>query len=62
MISFFGITFIMSMVFATGAIEADNYLIGFGFVVLGLVSGFLTLVLQNKEEKKDTQLYYYKED
>ena len=50
--------FMISMVFATGAIEADNYFIGFGFFILGLLSGLGTLYFQNKENSKDTQLYY----
>ena len=60
MITMFGVTFIMSMVLAVSAVEADNYLIGLGFAVLGIVSGILTIVLQ-ETEKKETQLYY-KED
>ena len=60
MITMFGVTFIMSMVLAVGAVEADNYLIGLGFAVLGIVSGILTILLQ-ETEKKETQLYY-KED
>jgi len=59
MITLFGVTSIMSLILATGAVEADNYLIGFGFAVFGIVTGMITILSQEKE--KQVQLYY-KED
>ena len=44
----FGIVFIMSMVGATGAVEADNYLIGFVMALIGITSGILTLMTQSE--------------
>ena len=44
----FGIVFIMSMVCATGAVEADNYLIGFVMALVGITSGILTLMTQSE--------------
>jgi|TARA_B110000977_G_scaffold72424_1_gene98088 hypothetical protein len=44
----FGIVFIMSMVGATGAVEADNYLIGFVMALVGITSGILTLMTQSE--------------
>ncbi len=44
----FGIVFIMSMVGATGAVEADNYLIGFVMALVGITSGILTLITQSE--------------
>jgi hypothetical protein len=63
MINIFGIMFIMSMVFAVGAIEADQWLFGMLFAIVGILSGMMTLYLQAKldKEKESTQLYY-KED
>ena len=46
----FGIVFIMSMVGATGAVEADNYLIGFVMTLVGITSGILTLITQSEEQ------------
>jgi len=43
---FFAIVFIMSMVGATGAVEADNYLVGFIMALVGISTGILTLILQ----------------
>ena len=48
MATFFGVVFIMSMVGATGAVEADNYLIGFVMALVGISTGILTLILQNE--------------
>ena len=59
MITLFGVTSIMSLILAAGAVEADNYLIGFGFAVFGIVTGMITILSQKKE--KQVQLYY-KED
>ena len=59
MITLFGVTSIMSLILAAGAVEADNYLIGFGFAVFGIVTGMITILSQEKE--KQVQLYY-KED
>jgi hypothetical protein len=39
MITFLITFFLVSMVLATGAVESDNYLIGFVFVILGILSG-----------------------
>ncbi len=50
MATFFGVVFIMSMVGATGAIEADNYLVGFVMALVGSSTGILTLILQSKED------------
>ena len=44
----FGIVFIMSMVGATGAVEADNYLMGFVMALVGITSGILTLMTQSE--------------
>lgn len=52
----------MSMILATGAVEADNYLIGFVFVILGILSGVAAIFYQNKKESKNKQLYYNEED
>ena len=46
----FGIIFIMSMVGATGAVEADQYLLGGAMVMTGIFTGILTLILQSKED------------
>ena len=50
MATFFGVIFIMSMVGATGAVEADNYLVGFVMALVGISTGILTLILQSKED------------
>ena len=50
MATFFGVVFIMSMVGATGAVEADNYLVGFVMALVGISTGILTLMLQSKED------------
>ena len=44
----FGIVFIMSMVSATGAVEADNYLMGYVMALVGITSGILTLMTQSE--------------
>jgi len=46
----FGIVFIMSMVGATGAVEADNYLIGFVTALVGITSGILILITQSEAQ------------
>jgi len=46
----FGIVFIMSMVGATGAVEADNYLIGFVMALVGITSGILILITQSEAQ------------
>ena len=48
--TFFGVVFIMSMVGATGAVEADNYLVGFVMALVGISTGILTLIFQSKED------------
>tara|TARA_A100001388_G_scaffold194795_1_gene146897 strand:+ start:636 stop:812 length:177 start_codon:yes stop_codon:yes gene_type:complete len=50
MATFFGVVFIMSMVGAAGAVEADNYLVGFVMALVGISTGILTLMLQSKED------------
>ena len=50
MATFFGVVFIMSMVGATGAVEADDYLVGFVMALIGISTGILTLILQSKED------------
>ena len=50
MATFFGVVFIMSMVGATGAVEADDYLVGFVMALVGISTGILTLILQSKED------------
>ena len=50
MATFFGGVFIMSMVGATGAVEADNYLVGFVMALVGISTGILTLILQSERE------------
>jgi len=45
---FFGVVFIMSMVAATGAVEADQYLLGAVMALLGITTGLITIVLGNK--------------
>ena len=62
MSTFLACIFLMAMVFATGAVEADSFFLGFGFTILGIVSGIGALYFQSKNEKKEKQLYYYKED
>ena len=61
MTTLLGTIFIMAMIFATGAIESDNYFIGFIFATLGILSGIVTLYSQNNDDKKSKQLYF-KED
>ena len=50
MATFFGVVFIMSMVGATGAVEADDYLVGFVMALVGISTCILTLILQSKED------------
>ena len=50
MATFFGVVFVMSMIGATGAVEADNYLVGFVMALVGISTGILTLILQSKED------------
>ena len=50
MATFFGVVFIMSMVGATGAVEADNYFVGFVMFLVGISTGILTLMIQSKED------------
>ena len=50
MATFFGVVFVMSMVGATGAVEADDYLVGFVMALVGISTGILTLILQSKED------------
>ena len=47
-----------SMVFAVGSIEADNYMIGFIFALLGVSSFVMTIILQEKEKEQSIKLYY----
>jgi len=46
----FGVIFFMSMVGATGAIEADQYLLGATMAMTGIFTGILTIILQSKED------------
>ena len=46
----FGVVFVMSMVGATGAVEADNYFVGFVMALVGISTGILTIILQSKED------------
>jgi len=46
----FAIVFIMSMVSATGAVEADKYLMGFIMTIVGITSGIITLITQSEEK------------
>jgi len=46
----FGVIFLMSMVGATGAIEADQYLLGSAMAMTGIFTGILTIILQSKED------------
>ena len=46
----FGVIFLMSMVGATGAIEADQYLLGGTLAMTGIFTGILTVILQSKED------------
>ena len=46
----FGVIFLMSMVGATGAIEADQYLLGGAMTMTGIFTGILTIMLQSKED------------
>jgi len=46
----FGVVFILSMVGATGAVEADNYFVGFVMAVVGISTGILTIYLQGSEQ------------
>jgi len=62
MITFFAILFMLLMIFATGAIEADHFLIGTLFAFLGFVSGITTIYLQEKEKSNNNQLYYYEKE
>ena len=48
--TFFGVVFVMSMVGATGAVEADNYFVGFVMFLVGISTGILTLILQSERE------------
>ena len=50
MATFFGVVFIMSMVGATGAVEADNYFVGFVMAIVSISPGILTIRLQSKED------------
>ena len=47
--TFFGVVFIMSMVSATGAVEADKYLLGFVMALVGISTGILTINLQGSK-------------
>ena len=46
----FGVIFLMSMVAATGAVEADQWLMGFFLAMTGIFTGILTIMLQSKED------------
>ena len=46
----FGVIFFISMVGATGAVEADQYLLGAAMAMTGIFTGILTLILQSKED------------
>ena len=44
--TFFAVVFLMSMIGATGAIEADQWLLGAVMAVFGIFTGALTIYLQ----------------
>ena len=46
----FGVIFLMSMVGAAGAVEADQWLMGFFMAMSGIFTGILTIMLQSKED------------
>jgi|TARA_B100000768_G_scaffold164006_1_gene165639 hypothetical protein len=46
----FAIVFVMSMVSATGAVEADKYLMAFIMTIVGITSGILTLITQSEDK------------
>ena len=48
--TFLCVVCIMSMVGATGAVEADNYFVGFVMFLVGISTGILTLMLQSNED------------
>ena len=48
--TFLCVVCIMSMVGATGAVEADNYFVGFVMALVGISTGILTIMLQSKED------------
>ena len=55
---FTAIISVFSLIFATGAVESDNYLVAFCFVILGIVTGLVSIYLQNKEQEESKGLYY----
>ena len=46
---FFGVVFIISMFGAAGAIESDQYFVGAMMALTGIVTGFLTIILQSNQ-------------
>jgi hypothetical protein len=46
----FGVIFLMSMVGAAGAVEADQWLMGFFMAMTGIFTGILTIMLQSQED------------
>ena len=46
--TFFGVTFILSMFFAAGAIEENNFFLGAMLALTGILTGTLTAVLQKQ--------------
>jgi len=46
----FGIIFLMSMIGAAGAIETDQWLLGGLMAMSGIFTGYLTIILQSKED------------
>lgn len=48
--TFIGVVFVLSMFGAVGAIEADNYFVGFVMAVVGISTGILTIYLQGSKQ------------
>ena len=58
MTTFFATIGLLSLILSAGAIEADNYLLGFMMALFGIITSVCAIYFQNKENSKDTQLYY----
>ena len=53
-----GVLFVFSMVFAVGAIEANNFLIGAGFAAFGIFSGVMIIYIMISLDNLNKNLYY----
>ncbi|MGY8976134.1 MAG: hypothetical protein ACKVHD_07640 [Alphaproteobacteria bacterium] len=53
---FLGIIGLVLMIFATGSVEANNFLIGFVFALLGTTTMIGSIYSQEKEKKQRIQL------